>query len=152
MQLQKEILLTHNCIYCIVTVSGGKTMNIMISQLSQTPIYEQMESQIKRDILSGQLKPNEMLPSIRSMAKELGVGIITVKRAYDDLCNEGLLVSLQGRGVFVAEIDSVKQKEVRMEQLSEKIVEIKEFCDASAITQDEVIELINEVFGGKVNE
>ena len=109
MQLQKEILLTHNCIYCIVTVSGGKTMNIMISQLSQTPIYEQMESQIKRDILSGQLKPNEMLPSIRSMAKELGVGIITVKRAYDDLCNEGLLVSLQGRGVFVAEFDSVKQ-------------------------------------------
>ena len=127
-------------------------MNIMISQLSQTPIYEQMESQIKRDILSGQLKPNEMLPSIRSMAKELGVGIITVKRAYDDLCNEGLLVSLQGRGVFVAEIDSVKQKEVRMEQLSEIIVEIKEFCDASAITQDEVIELINEVFGGKMNE
>ena len=127
-------------------------MNIMISQLSQTPIYEQMENQIKRDILSGELKANEMLPSIRSMAKELGVGIITVKRAYDDLCNEGLLVSLQGRGVFVAEIDSAQEKEVRMEQLSEKIMEIKEFCEASAITQSEVIELINEVFGGKADD
>lgn len=127
-------------------------MNIMISQLSQTPIYEQMENQIKRDILSGELKANEMLPSIRSMAKELGVGIITVKRAYDDLYNEGLLVSLQGRGVFVAEIDSAQEKEVRMEQLSEKIMEIKEFCEASAITQSEVIELINEVFGGKADE
>ena len=127
-------------------------MNIMISQLSQTPIYEQMENQIKRDILSSELKANEMLPSIRSMAKELGVGIITVKREYDDLCNEGLLVSLQGRGVFVAEIDSAQEKEVRMEQLSEKIMEIKEFCEASAITQSEVIELINEVFGGKADE
>ena len=145
-------MLTGDCVYCIVTVSGGKNMNIMISQLSQTPIYEQMENQIKRDILSGELKANEMLPSIRSMAKELGVGIITVKRAYDDLCNEGLLVSLQGRGVFVAEIDSAQEKEVRMEQLSEKIMEIKEFCEASAITQSEVIELINEVFGGKADE
>ena len=127
-------------------------MNIMISQLSQTPIYEQMENQIKRDILSGKLEANEMLPSIRSMAKELGVGIITVKRAYDDLCNEGLLVSLQGRGVFVAEIDSVHQKQVRMEQLRKKIKQIREFCEVSAISQKEVMNMIDEVFGGKEDE
>ena len=127
-------------------------MNIMISQLSQTPIYEQMENQIKRDILSGKLEANEMLPSIRSMAKELGVGIITVKRAYDDLCNEGLLVSLQGSGVFVAEIDSVHQKQVRMEQLRKKIKQIREFCEVSAISQKEVMNMIDEVFGGKEDE
>ena len=85
-------------------------MNIMINQLDQTPIYEQIENQIRQSILSGELQSNYMMPSIRKMAKELSVGIITVKRAYDDLCNEGLLVSIQGRGVFVADVDADKEK------------------------------------------
>ena len=127
-------------------------MNILINQLSQTPIYEQMETQIKRNILSGELKANEMLPSIRSMAKELGVGIITVKRAYDDLCSEGLLVSLQGRGVYVAEVDLAREKEIKMEQLKDKILEIKDFCEASSISEKELLTLINKIFGGKCDE
>ena len=95
---------------------------------TQVPIYEQVENQIRQSVLSGELSANEMLPSIRRMAKELGIGIITVKRAYDDLCQEGLLVSIQGRGVFVAEINAKQEKAARLEQLTQKLQEIKTFC------------------------
>ena len=121
-------------------------MNIMINQLSQTPIYEQMENQIRQSILSGELEANYMMPSIRKMAKELNVGIITVKRAYDDLCNEGLLVSIQGRGVFVASIDADKEKEVRRGQLRERLKELKVFCDTSDISKDELIEELEKIY------
>ncbi|MBO5303135.1 MAG: GntR family transcriptional regulator [Lachnospiraceae bacterium] len=121
-------------------------MNILISQLSQTPIYEQMENQIRQSILSGELKPNEMLPSIRRLAKDLGVGIITVKRAYDDLCNEGLLVSLQGRGVFVAQIDAGQEKNIRLEQLRSKLEEIRQYCDAASITKAELMAQIDKIY------
>ena len=121
-------------------------MNIMINQLSQTPIYEQMENQIRQSILSGELEANYMMPSIRKMAKELNVGIITVKRAYDDLCNEGLLVSIQGRGVFVASIDADKEKEVRRGQLRERLKELKVFCDTSDISKDELMEELERLY------
>ncbi|MFA6939657.1 MAG: GntR family transcriptional regulator, partial [Clostridiaceae bacterium] len=87
-------------------------MNILISTLSQTPIYEQIQNQIKDLVLSGKLKPEEQLPSIRLMAKDLKVGIITVKRAYQELENEGIIVNVQGKGCFVADIDEKKIKEV----------------------------------------
>lgn len=121
-------------------------MNILISQLSQVPIYEQLESQLRQNILSGVLQPQEMLPSIRSMAKELNIGIITVKRAYDDLCTEGLLVSIQGRGVFVADVDVTKVRQSRREQLIQKLSEIKQFCDASAISKEDVIVEWNRLY------
>ena len=121
-------------------------MNIMINQLSQTPIYEQMENQIRQSILSGELEANYMMPSIRKMAKELNVGIITVKRAYDDLCNEGLLVSIQGRGVFVASIDADKAKEVRRGQLRERLKELKVFCDTSDISKEELMEELGRLY------
>ncbi|MCR5700862.1 MAG: GntR family transcriptional regulator [Lachnospiraceae bacterium] len=124
-------------------------MNILIDQLSQTPIYEQIESQIRQNILSGKLEANYMMPSIRKMAKELGVGIITVKRAYDDMCNEGLLISLQGRGVFVADIDTDKEKEVRFNGLREKLLDVKAYCDTSDISKEELIKEIEKMYGEK---
>ena len=121
-------------------------MNILIDQMSQTPIYEQIENQIRQSILSGGLEDNYMMPSIRKMAKGLNVGIITVKRAYDDLCNEGLLISLQGRGVFVASIDTDKERAVRMGQLRDKLSELKAFCDTSDISKEELVSEIEKIF------
>lgn len=121
-------------------------MNIVVSQLSQTPIYEQIEDQIRQQILSGVMNTGDMLPSIRKTAKDLGVGIITVKRAYDDLCNEGLLVSIQGRGVFVAELDISQARNVRIEKLDEKLMEIKDFCYTSSISREELIEEIDKIW------
>lgn len=127
-------------------------MNILISQLSQTPIYEQLKNQLRQEILAGNLAKNEMLPSIRGLAKELGIGVITVKRAYDDLCNEGFLVSLQGRGVFVADINTGIEHKLRLERLKEQLKELKEYCESSAISKEEVISIINEIYGGEGSE
>lgn len=127
-------------------------MNILISQLSQTPIYEQLKNQLRQEILAGNLAKNEMLPSIRGLAKELGIGVITVKRAYDDLCNEGFLVSLQGRGVFVADINTGIEHKLRLERLKEQLKELKEYCESSAISKGEVISIINEIYGGEGSE
>lgn len=127
-------------------------MNILISQLSQTPIYEQLKNQLRQEILAGNLAKNEMLPSIRGLAKELGIGVITVKRAYDDLCREGYLLSLQGRGVFVADINTNTEHVLRLERLREQLIELKEYCESSAISKEEVVNIIDEIYGGEGSE
>lgn len=121
-------------------------MNIIVSQLSQTSIYEQIEDQIRQQIFSGALESGEMLPSIRKTAKDLGVGIITVKRAYDDLCNEGLLISIQGRGVFVAKLDVSMAKKIKIQQLNNKLSDIKNFCEASYINKEELLKEIDKMW------
>ena len=127
-------------------------MNLLISPLSQTPIYEQIKMQLKELILSGTLKSGAQLPSIRLMAKDLKVGIITVKRAYDDLCAEGITVSLAGRGIFVADIDNKKAKQIHLGMLSEQLLEIISFCNSTGITKEELEDQINNLYGGNNND
>lgn len=127
-------------------------MNILISTLSQTPIYEQIQNQIKEMVLSGKLKGDEQLPSIRLMAKDLKVGIITVKRAYEELEKEGIVVNLQGRGCFVVEIDRNKIKAIHLDMLREKLIEIKKFADTTDICLREMLKVLNEIYGGNVND
>ena len=76
-------------------------MKIVISNHSGTPIYEQIKDQIKEAILAGELKPDAMLPSIRQLARDLKISVITTTRAYNDLEEEGFIVSVQGKGSFV---------------------------------------------------
>ena len=80
-------------------------MNVIISSLSQTPIYEQITNQIKEQIFKGILKGEEQLPSIRVMSKNLRVGIVTVKRAYEELEKQNLVTTIPGRGCFVNQIN-----------------------------------------------
>jgi GntR family transcriptional regulator len=128
-----------------------KRLNILISPLSQTPIYEQIEMQIQELVLSGKLRNGEQLPSIRLMAKDLKVGIITVKRAYDELCAKGVAVSLAGRGVFVADIDEKRAKQIHLSMLIERLLEIKSYCDSTNISKKELEEQINSIYGGYDN-
>jgi len=121
-------------------------MNLLISTLSQTPIYEQIQEQIKELVLTGKLSPGEQLPSIRLMAKDLKVGVITVKRAYEELEREGIVVNLQGRGCFVAEIDAQRIKEIHLDQLAERLQEIRAFSTTAGISRAEVIKVLNQVY------
>jgi GntR family transcriptional regulator len=123
-------------------------LNILISTLSQTPIYEQIQIQIKEMVLKGMLKSQEQLPSIRLMAKDLKVGIITVKRAYEELEKEGIVINLQGRGCFVAELDRNKIKEIHIDMLRERLLEIKDFADTVDISSVEMFSVLNEIYGG----
>lgn len=86
-------------------------MKITVSNSYEGPIYEQIKRQIVHAILSGELAPGDTLPSLRSLAKELKVGVLTVNRAYTELENEGYLETVQGRGCFVAEKSSEIIKE-----------------------------------------
>ncbi|MDD2235211.1 MAG: GntR family transcriptional regulator [Desulfitobacteriaceae bacterium] len=123
-------------------------MNILISTLSQTPIYEQIRGQFKEMVLTGKLKSGEQLPSIRLLSKELKVGVVTVKRAYEELEKEGIVINLQGRGCFVAEIDAAKIKKIHLNILSERLHEIKDFSSTAGISREEVISVLNKVYGG----
>ena len=127
-------------------------MNILISTLSQTPIYEQIQNQIKELVLKGELKAGEQLPSIRLMAKDLKVGIITIKRAYEELEKEGIIINLQGRGCFVAEIDKNRIKEIHLGIVKERLFEIKEFADTINISYEEMLKVLNEIYGGNEND
>ena len=84
-------------------------MNILISFESGVPIYEQIKSQLRGQIIRGDLPPDSMLPSIRTLARELKLGIVTAKRAYDDFCAEGYLYTVKGKGDYVAEFDRDKE-------------------------------------------
>lgn len=92
-------------------------MDIVISNADPKPIYEQIRSQLEDMILTGSLKPNDQLPSIRALANELHVSVITTKRAYSDLEAAGLIQSVQGKGCFVAAEDRAAVKEERIRRL-----------------------------------
>lgn len=111
-------------------------MKLTVNSGSDQPIYEQIKLQIKQQITSGELKSGEMLPSIRMLAKELKIGIITAKRAYDDLTEEGFTVSVAGKGVFVAFADKVKLCEAGAEALKKQIANSVQYARANGISRE----------------
>ena len=121
-------------------------MRIVISSSSGEPIYEQIKKQIVSQIASGALSPGDALPSIRFTAKELGVGIITVKRAYDDLCAGGWCYSLQGKGVFVSPRKTEAEKKF-YEELKERLRDIASYAAESGVGADKLIDILNEIKG-----
>lgn len=118
-------------------------MNIRIRNSSNDPIYLQIKDQIKNEILNGSIQEGEMLPSIRLLAKELRVSVITTKRAYDELEQEGFLHSVQGKGSFVAP----QNRELLREQYLKKVeVSLGEALDAArtaGITLNEVKDMLD---------
>lgn len=106
----------------------------MLSNASSQPIYEQIAEQIKAQIISNSLKEGEMLPSIRSLAKDLRVSVITTKRAYDELELEGFVNSVASKGCFVAARDKEHIKEEYLRQIEEHMRSIQllaNFCNLS---------------------
>ena len=116
-------------------------MEIKISNLSSVPIYQQVATQIKSNILNGSLKNNDQLPSIRSLAKELEVGIITVKKSYEVLLQEELIYSKGAVGYFVNDIDLATVLSIKKE---EYLVELKGIID-NAINDGLNIEDIKDI-------
>jgi len=99
-------------------------MQIIISNHSKEPIYEQIMSQIKTLILSGKLKEGEALPSMRQLAKDLHISVITTKRAYEELEKSGFTYSITGKGSFVAEQNVEVVKEKKLKAIEEKLLEV----------------------------
>ncbi|HBC31971.1 MAG TPA: GntR family transcriptional regulator [Clostridiales bacterium] len=124
-------------------------MNIIISNSSGQPIYEQIVSQIKSLIITGELNEGEALPSMRLLAKELRISVITTKRAYDELEREGFIVSFTGKGSFVAgkNIDLIKEQLLKeIEKHMQEIVKLSENC---GMELDELIEMMTLIYKGE---
>lgn len=99
-------------------------MRIQVSPVSQTPIYEQIKIQVREEILSGRLAAGVQMPSLRVLARELRVGVITTKRAYEDLVEEGYLKSHGGRGFFVASLDRTALRHAMEDQILEQLRDV----------------------------
>lgn len=98
-------------------------MNIILSNYSDKPIYEQITEQIKNLIIKGELAEAELLPSIRVLARELQISVITTKRAYDELEKDGYIVSVPGKGSFVGAQNMELLKEARIRIIEEKLID-----------------------------
>ncbi|MCD7729331.1 MAG: GntR family transcriptional regulator [Clostridia bacterium] len=120
-------------------------MKIILSVSSKIPIYEQIKIQIKRQIVQGELKADTPLPSIRMLAKELGIGIITAKRAYDDLCAEGITYSIAGKGVFVANSDDKNMLQASLGELEEMLRSAAIYAKQHGITDSQALELFKKI-------
>lgn len=121
-------------------------MNIIITNSSGLPIFEQIENSIKEAIFSNELKEGEMLPSVRSLANELKISFLTVKRAYDELEKAGFIKTVQGKGSYVSPKNLDLIKEEKLKEIQDYIEKIYEVSKLSNITKEEVSELFKMIF------
>ena len=121
-------------------------MNINISNTSTIPLYEQIQTQIKSQILNGNLKSGEGLPSIRNLSKELKVSIITTKRAYEELEKEGFIETVTGKGTFVSKQNTERLKEITLYDIENKLEEIIKQAKAVGVTLEEGIEIFKSIY------
>ncbi len=123
-------------------------MYIIISNSKDKPIYEQIKDEIKNQIIDGTLKAHDPLPSMRSLAKDLRVSVITTKRAYNDLENEGFIVSLAGKGTYVAGKSSEFAREERLKAIEENLdLAVKSAKDLN-LSLEELIESLKIIYSG----
>ncbi len=117
-------------------------MEILIDNKSGAPIYDQIYSQIKNQIISGSLKENEPLPSIRGLAKDLRISFITTKRAYDELEKEGFIYTIQAKGCYVAPKNVELIREENLKKIEEHIEQIVQLAASCNLNGEEIISMV----------
>ena len=127
-------------------------MNIKLSNMSSVPIYQQVATQIKSNILDGSLKYNDQLPSIRSLAKELEVGIITIKKSYEVLLQEELIYSKGAVGYFVNDIDLATILMIKKEEYFDELKSIIDKAVNDGLNINDIKDIFNSVLEEKSND
>ena len=117
-------------------------MNILIDNRSGTPIYEQIYTQIKNQIIGGDLREEEALPSIRSLAKDLRISVITTKRAYDELEQDGFIYTVAGKGCFVAAKNTELLREENLRKIEGYFQEVLGLAPSCGLTTDDLAEML----------
>ena len=123
-------------------------MHLIISNSSSVPIYEQIKEQIIEQIMNDELKEDEMLPSIRSLSKDIKISLMTIKKAYDQLESDGYILSIAGKGTFVASRNSNLVKEHAQKEIEDNIQKAIELAVRYDISKDEIIDLVNMLYEG----
>ena len=121
-------------------------MTIIIDNKSGVPIYDQIYSQIKAQIIGDALRQDEALPSIRSLAKDLRISVITTKRAYEELEREGLIVTQTGRGSFVAQVSGARLREEQLRAVEAHLAQAVHAAKQGGVTAEEFMEIAQTAF------
>lgn len=117
-------------------------MKIYIDNKSESPIYSQIYTQIKNQIINGSIGEDELLPSIRTLAKDLKISFITTKRAYDELENDNYIYTIPGKGCYVNKLNSELVKEENLKKIEKHIEDIKFLASSVGLNKKEVNEII----------
>ena len=123
-------------------------MDIILSNSSDKPIYEQIASQVKAQILSGTLAAGAKLPSIRALASDLGVSVITTKRAYDELEKEGFLYAVPAKGFFVAPKNTELLREENLKKIEAHLTEAVRLSASCGLSREELREMLELLWEG----
>ena len=134
-------------LYILFIIERGKPLRILISNRSGTPIYEQIKEQVKAAIFSGELREDDMLPSIRGLARDLKVSVITTTRAYSDLEEEGFVANVQGKGCYVLPRNKELAKENALHKVEEGLSAAIAAAKPEGITKEELVERLNILWG-----
>lgn len=121
-------------------------MKLIISSVSGEPIYEQIKTQIHSAVLSGELKAGEALPSLRKLAKELRISVLTVTRAYNELADEGVVQNIQGRGTFVMDKGNELMQRQLETRIRESLAEASRGAKAAGIPLDALDRMLEEEY------
>lgn len=124
-------------------------MKVIILNNSDLPIYLQIVNQIKEQILSGKIEENQMLPSMRSLAKDLGISFITTKRSYEELEKQGLINTVPGKGCFVSRFNKELVYEARMREIEEKLEEAINLSNSLGLSKEELISTLENIYEGE---
>lgn len=144
-----------NCyrlLYTVIYRKEEEILKIIISNNSSIPLYEQIKEAIKKEIVTGNLKDGEKLPSVRSLSRDLKISILTVKKAYDELVEEGFIETRQGLGSFVSGDNSHLKQEEKNKALEGKIIEIVKIAKSLKVSQKDLGDLINFIYEGDVDD
>ena len=117
-------------------------MHIILNNTSMVPIYEQLVNQVKNDIISGELAENEALPSVRALSGELRISALTVKKAYDRLEDEGFVVTVHGKGTYVAATDKSLAMEARRKTVEDDFATAVQKATAVGFTKEDILEIV----------
>ena len=121
-------------------------MDLIISNASGKPIYEQIYTQIKNNLISGELSPGDALPSIRALAKDLRISVITTTRAYDELERDGFIDRVPGKGCYVAEKNLELMREAHLKQIEDHMSEIVELAAGCSLTEEEAVKMLRLIW------
>ncbi len=121
-------------------------MKIFIDNKSGAPIYDQIYSQIKSQIISGALREDEALPSIRNLAKDLRISVVTTKRAYDELEKEGFIYTLPAKGCFVAPKNVELLREENLKKIEDYMQKIMELAASCNLSKEDILEMFHLLF------
>lgn len=124
-------------------------MNIIISNSSGKPIYEQISDQIKEQIMAGTLSVGDALPSMRLLARELRISVITTKRAYEDLERDGFLENVPGKGCYVAPQNWELLREAQLRRVEEKLSQAVDEARKGALSLEELQEMLDLLYKGE---